>query len=391
MRKKSNWEVMQGQDARSKMEYRDVYEDQQLERSHIQEKQSPIGRTILAVVISVLVAALAWVLLSFGEMGFSALSSAFGNASSSVSQSQSVKSVKPAQGQVASGYPYLAEFISEGGERGYDYKVITDPTTGAVGSEVYDEPSDVPQSAIPDWYKASQGSTSGEAGGSGVASAGSSIGYYMHFIWWKAMADLIIFCLTFLLLYQLLMRNLSAQNLMNDTKDISQHHNDQHIALPEEVMQKFDFFPDAGAHSSVSVSSMISHVALSNKGIKQVPLTVRAEKDIVDENGDLVYLKGEPIEDDDGNVKTKMVPMFSKDFMEALFDASGALKDKSVRKYYDPTKIVYNPGNANRDKLKGYDTVADLVNGDWSVPSYETQTPAGAYVVDTQPVNTMVC
>ena len=55
---------------------------------------------------------------------------------------------------------------------------------------------------------------------------------------------------------------------------------------------------------------------------------------------------------------------------------------------YDTTKVPYNPGNENRDKLKGYDTVADLINGDWEFPPYEPQRPAGAYLVDTAPVNT---
>ena len=44
----------------------------------------------------------------------------------------------------------------------------------------------------------------------------------------------------------------------------------------------------------------------------------------------------------------------------------------------------------NRDKLKGYDTVADLINNEWEFPYYEPQRPAGAYIVDTAPVNTMV-
>ena len=42
------------------------------------------------------------------------------------------------------------------------------------------------------------------------------------------------------------------------------------------------------------------------------------------------------------------------------------------------------------DKLKGYDTVADLINNEWEFPYYEPQRPAGAYIVDTAPVNTMV-
>lgn len=71
-----------------------------------------------------------------------------------------------------------------------------------------------------------------------------------------------------------------------------------------------------------------------------------------------------------------------------------------MRKKYDTTLIPYNPGGKNRDKLGAakpgqtpephYKTVADLINSDWEFPAYEVQRPAGAYIVDTAPVNTMV-
>ena len=108
----------------------------------------------------------------------------------------------------------------------------------------------------------------------------------------------------------------------------------------------------------------------------------------MDADGDVVDLKGEILRDEEGNPLTEKKPMFDKKFMDELYEASGALT--SIRKWYDPNKIDYNKGDKNRDKLKGYDTVADLINGDWDIPSYETQRPAGAYIVDTAPVNTLV-
>ena len=60
-----------------------------------------------------------------------------------------------------------------------------------------------------------------------------------------------------------------------------------------------------------------------------------------------------------------------------------------LRKYYDATKIKYNPDGSNRDKLGKFETVADLINKDWQLPYYEPQRPAGAYIVDTAPVNTI--
>lgn len=230
------------------------------------------------------------------------------------------------------------------------------------------------------------------------------------------------------ILYAFLKKNLDAQNIDKRTDDINQYKNDQHVALPEEIQANYDWFPDVGAHSAVQVSSMISHMALSNKGLKRVTVAKRAKSDILDDDGRVLYYKGDILRDDDGNPITTEEPIIDTDFMEELFDASGAPKDKSVRKYYDARKIPYNPDNANRDKLKGskkigtskksgesqgklakivgkltgggndkkkdsvsiYNTVADVINLDWDFPLYEPQRPAGAYIVDTAPVNTMV-
>ncbi len=155
-------------------------------------------------------------------------------------------------------------------------------------------------------------------------------------------------------------------------------------------MRKFDWFPDAGAHSDVQLSSMISHVMLTAKGLKKVPLSVRADRDILDEDGDIEYLKGQIIRDEDENALTQMQPIIDEDFGDQLFDASGMPKDRRIRKKYDTTTIPYNGDGADRDKLGKHKTVADLINADWELPEYEVQRPGGAYLVDTAPVNTMV-
>lgn len=217
-----------------------------------------------------------------------------------------------------------------------------------------------------------------------------SFGEYMaDFKASKFFGSLLISGGLFAIMYQFLKKNLDAQNLLNDTSDINQYENDQHIALPEEVQRKFDWFPDVGAHSPVQVSSMISHMMLNNKGLNPVLLAERAKKDMYDEDGDIEYYKGEILLDDEGNEKTKKVPMIDMDFGEALFEASGNPKD--IRKFYDTTKIPYNPGGADRSKQAGeWDTVAEMINNEWKFPLYEPQRPAGAYIVDTEPVNTMV-
>lgn len=225
--------------------------------------------------------------------------------------------------------------------------------------------------------------SSGSTGGSGKASAH---GFRPGLFFICLMLGLAVFAI----LYEVLKRQLDAQNMLNDTSDINQYPNDQHIQLPEEMQRNYDWFPDVGAHSSVMVSGMLSHMMLQNKGLKKVEVTRRADKDILDEDGDVAYLKSEPLLDDNGDVIKDKLPIIDEAFGDALFTASGAPKEKSIRKKYDATKISYNPGNENRDKLKGYDTVADLINGDWTFPEYEVQRPAGAYIVDTNPVNTMV-
>ena len=249
-------------------------------------------------------------------------------------------------------------------------------------------------------------------------------------------------------LLQVMKKNLAAQNMLADTEDINQYTGDQHIALPEEIQRRYDWFPDVGAHSSVSVSSMISHMALLNKGVNKIQMARRYDKDIIDEDGHVVCYKGEIMRDENGDPIMMTVPMFDEKFAEALFEASGAPEE--VRFSYDPSTIPYNPGNGNREKLQGpydgpsvtaiassstrrlfgaskndaavvgapggedepkkgllallgkkgdddapakkgkYEYVTDVINKDWTFPEYEPQRPAGAYIVDTAPVNTMV-
>ena len=206
----------------------------------------------------------------------------------------------------------------------------------------------------------------------------------------KLFITVIVGALFFAVMYAILKKNLDAENQLSTTKDINQYKNDQHIMLPEEIQVNYDWFPDVGAHSGVQVSSMISHMALLNKGLKRVDLARRAEKDIKDEDGDVEYFKGEILMDEEGKPITDSVPLIDEKFMDDLFDASGAQKEKEARQKYDATKIPYNPDGANRDKLGKYATVADLINADWEFPLYEPQRPGGAYIVDTAPVNTMV-
>lgn len=249
--------------------------------------------------------------------------------------------------------------------------------------------------------------SSGSGGGSGGGSAGGSPqggtqavrkatprDYVFKFTLGKFALSLAAAAMAWAIMYEYMRRNLDAQNADVDVTDINQYPNDQHIALPEEVQRSFDWFPDVGAHSPVQVSSMISHVALQNKGLRPVQVTRRAEKDVRDKSGEVVYLKGEVLLDTDGVPIRDTRPMIDEKFSEALFDASGVLKSRrrqfNFRRRFDATQIPYNPGNENRGKLRDAETVADMINKYWTFPQYEPQRPSGAYIVDTDPVNTMV-
>ena len=230
----------------------------------------------------------------------------------------------------------------------------------------------------------------GESGYTTPTMAETGFYEYCRPNFWNIGIALVCALLFFAIVYSFMKKNLDAQNMLNDTTDINQYKNDQHIALPEEIQRKFDWFPDAGAHCNVQVSSMISHVMLTNKGVNPVEFTVRHKEDVLDEDGEVDIYEGEPMLDENDNIVKETVPMFDKDFAEDIFETSGVL-EKEIRKYYDPNKIPYNADGRDRTKQGGkWATVAELINNTWHIPDYEPQRPAGAYIVDTEPVNTMV-
>ncbi|OMF76785.1 type IV secretory system conjugative DNA transfer family protein [Paenibacillus glucanolyticus] len=203
-----------------------------------------------------------------------------------------------------------------------------------------------------------------------------------------------VFLMSWLILNDRMMALWRSRNSMIDSTDINTYENDQHIALPEEMRRMYDWFPDAGAESSVQVSSMLSHVMISNKGLKSIDMIQRYKEDVV-KDGVIVAHKGEIMYDASGQPISKKMPIIDEEFGRDLFTASGIpLSEKEIRTPVDVRKIEYNEiddsGNrSDRDK-QPYDTVADLINNDWTFLDHEVQRPAGAYLVDTAPVNTMV-
>lgn len=369
--KASSWDKLSQQKSGETHKNRDVFEAQQLDRSQIEGKQSKLTRTLASALVALVVAVLAWSAFSVAHFG----------------QSQASAFLK-----------------GDGIEEPEYYDTVRDSTLpcyqaiDAAGERLESTPCyDDQETAVenpPQWYldhMEEQYAAAEEAAATYVA---PTLGdFFMVINMWKVTfaggAGLVVF----FVMFPLLMRNLDAQNLMHDTADINQYQGDQHIAIPEEIQRKFSWFPDVGAHSSVQPSSMISHVMLTEKGLKKVTVSERAEKDLLDEDGDIEYFKGEILRDEHDNIRTRTEPIIDEAFGDSLFKASGLPMDKAnraLRKKFDATKIDYNPGGRDRDKFGSYDLVSDFINDDWIFPEYETQRPGGAYLVDESPVNTMV-
>ena len=295
----SNWDRLRGKDVGDTTQFRDVYEDQQLDRTRVQQKQSMTSRNVANIALTILV--------------------------------------------------FFSSYIVIGICLG-------------IAANLYNYDNNA-----------------------------HSFAYYVaHFSFMRLLVCTLISASFYGIMYVILKHNLDVQNSLSDTADINQYQNDQHIALPEEIQRKFDWFPDVGATSDVQFSSMISHCAISNKGLKTIQVARRVPNDIRDDDGDVLLYKGEILRNEDDEILYEEKPIIDIDFMNALYSASGLPDVKGMRKFYNTSLIPYNPGNKNRDKLKNYETVADLINGDWQFPSYEPQRPGGAYLVDTAPVNTMV-
>lgn len=212
-------------------------------------------------------------------------------------------------------------------------------------------------------------------------------GFWLYFL------PIMVGMLVWLISRQKLMNNWKSRHSMVDSSDINTYEDDQHIALPEEIRREYDIFPNVGAHSSVQVSSLLSHYMIANKGIKSVMVTQRYEKDI--EIDGVKHYKGEEIIDKNGDLVQKKMPFMDYDFGQDLFTSSQIpIEEKEIRTPVDVRNVLYNPvdesgDRENRDKMD-YDKVVEVINDDWEFPDYEVQRPSGGYLVDTAPVNTMV-
>ncbi|MDL5199561.1 type IV secretory system conjugative DNA transfer family protein [Streptomyces sp. ALI-76-A] len=378
--KASSWDKISARTPGETLTNRDVHDNQQLDRSTFLTLRSTRPGIVVAVITGVLVTIVAWVFYSL-------------IATAVLSVGASVGSGVPGNGTGKPSVYYVQDTTTgAGGSVVKCYRPLAKDGNPDVKAKCYHSAEAVP---VPSWYTAAKdGKPSAEKPAEPKKSA-TTVGEQLADVsGFKLFITLGSGLMVALIIGTWFSRKVAAANLMNTTSDINQYQNDQHISLPEEIQQNYDWFPDAGAHSSVQVSSMLSHMMLKKKGLGTVEVAQRAKKDVIDEEGNLVYYAGEVMDDDEGDSLTQTLPIIDEDFGNELFEASGLPDDKTLRQKYDTARIPYNPDGKNRDKLgfgsDTYKTVADLIKKDWEFPAYEVQRPAGAYVVDTAPVNTMV-
>jgi type IV secretory pathway TraG/TraD family ATPase VirD4 len=378
--KASSWDKISARTPSETLTNRDVYDNQQLDRSKFLTLRSTRPGTVVAVTTGVLTTIVAWVFYSL-------------IATAVLSVGASVGSGVPGNGTGKPSIYYVQDTTTgAGGSVVTCYRPLTKDGNPDVKANCYPSAEAIP---VPSWYTAAKdGKPSAERPTEPKKSATTVREQLASVSGFKLFITLGSGLMVALIIGTWFSRKVAAANLMNTTSDINQYQNDQHIALPEEIQQNYDWFPDAGAHSSVQVSSMLSHMMLRKKGLGTVEVAQRPKKDVIDEEGHLVYYAGEVMDDDEGDPLTQTLPIIDEDFGDELFETSGLPDDKTLRQKYDTTLIPYNPDGKNRDKLgfgsDTYKTVAALIKEDWTFPAYEVQRPAGAYVVDTAPVNTMV-
>lgn len=376
----SSWDKISARSPGETLTNRDVYDNQQLDRSEFLTLRSTRPGIVVAVITGVLMTIVVWVF-------YSLIATAVASVGASVGSGVPGNSTG-----MPSAYYVQDTTTGAGGSVVKCYRPLTKDGTPDAKAKCHPSAEAVP---VPSWYTAAKdGKPSAEKPAEPKKST-TAVGEQLADVsGFKLFITLGSGLMVALIIGTWFSRKVAAANLMNATSDINQYQNDQHIALPEEIQQNYDWFPDAGAHSSVQVSSMLSHMMLRKKGLGTVKVVQRAKKDVIDEKENLVYYAGEVMDDDEGNPLMQTLPIIDEGFGDELFEASGLPKDKGLRQKYDTTLIPYNPDGKNRDKLgfgsDKYKTVADLIKEDWTFPAYEVQRPAGAYVVDTAPVNTMV-
>ena len=261
-KQEKNWEHIQNQDLQDSVRYRDVYGDQQLERSRIQDKQSMRSRQIITAILAVLFAFAIYFFISL----FSYVGVSFNFIQQTPTSSVTQDTTGGNNPGVNSGSTDATEFTGdiyygnysfegytykdgpitkwqEGGIRwfqlsdtgkpmGHDGTVYEDVDDlierGDVALDTYANVYDVP---VPDWYDGEPVTEQQESAttppetstdtDTGVVDETKTFAYHMRPTFWKMFWSIAAGLLLYAAVYPFMIRNLEAQNLMNDTADIN--------------------------------------------------------------------------------------------------------------------------------------------------------------------------
>lgn len=218
--------------------------------------------------------------------------------------------------------------------------------------------------------------------------------YQFHLGWFSYIVIALIAILIGAIVYDTMRRRKDSDSLLERDGVINDHDDDARIQTHEEIYETFPVFPNAGAHSSVSPSTLISAAQLDNKHVPKVRVPKRYLED-TEIDGEMFY-RGEEMLDNDGNVIYEEKPIIDKKFGEFIYDKSGIDKKNPERVFVDPCQIVLDKNIAIADdqkqELNGKfePRAIEMIRNDWEVPDYETTLPSGVNFVDTAPVNTML-
>lgn len=347
MAKKDNYDILKNQDASKHYRNRDIRGSQNVERERFVQNRTPKWYIPVSIILSVLISVLLYVLLSAISMGVGKLkSTGFG-----------------------------AGF---GSGQGYQHNPI--PTAIRWDQQIEPTPITTPAVEITEAPLEEQAEEQPQK-------------HWLAPTLVRVIITVFVGGLSWLFLNEKLKRVWETQTAGEQTS--IDYLDDARLQFPREIIENHDIFPDLAYHSSVSPSAILSHFAIDNKGIKHISIAERHTEDLRDENGILIARKGDYKRDDDGEIIMKTVPLFDKETGERAFEAAFVPKGSNengepFRMYYNAHKLSYNPGDKIYGKLRGFDTVADVIAREWHRPMYEVARPMGAYVVTTAPSNTMV-
>ena len=415
--KLTNWDKIRSRDITESRSTRDIHSSQQMDRSGFQPLRTSTGPNVLAIMAGTLAGIVMYIFIGGVLFTIAGMQDMNNNTTEQTSQSSSDSSgqISIEEAEQRYGIPsYIGKTKIERGEylkQDCRVQLAQDGQTSADG-KCYGNREPIP---APQWYidqvqsavaadpemadrlqQAAQAQEQAQQQAAAAAQAEAEkpgpLGYFFgQPSWWRILLAFLTGVLVWAPTRTVFLRQLQAENTMDDVRDINQHESDAFIQLPQEVANTYAAFPDVGAHADQQVASMLGHGMLQNKGINPIRVPKRADADILDEDGEVITYKGDVIRNSDGDIIwEENVPFIDTDFGHDLFTASLVPEDKRLRVFFDATKTEHNPGGRVREIVGKEDTLAEHINNTWEFPWYEPQRPAGFYMVDVAPVNTMV-